>query len=163
MFVTEPTVEERESQAYVGIAATPTMAELDQIVPTSLDRVFTWLADNRIEPAGPPFLRLNVIDMEGVMQVEVGVPVGEQVDTSELVSGELPGGRFATLVYADPSNGIAANAALIDWAKGQDLVWDRWEDPAGDAFACRLEWLLDGPEDDPDPANWRTEIAIKLA
>jgi hypothetical protein len=33
----------------------------------------------------------------------------------------------------------------------------------GEAFGGRVEYLLDGPADDPDPANWKTEVAIKLA
>jgi hypothetical protein len=23
--------------------------------------------------------------------------------------------------------------------------------------------MIDGPEDDPDPSNWRTEVSIRLA
>lgn len=48
---------------------------------------------------------------EPVPVLDGDIPVGDHVDASQLISGELPGGRFATLVYTDPSNGIAANAA----------------------------------------------------
>ena len=52
---------------------------------------------------------------------------------------------------------------LIAWAAAQGIQWDRWDAELGDAFGGRVEFMLDGPEDDPDPANWKTEVAIKLA
>ena len=60
-------------------------------------------------------------------------------------------------------NGIPGNAALVEWAEKQGVEWDHWDTELGDAFAGRVEYMLDGPDDDPDPSNWKTEVAIKLA
>ena len=75
----------------------------------------------------------------------------------------LPAGRYASLVYTGIENGITGNRALIEWAAAQGIQWDRWDAELGDAFGGRVECMLDGPEDDPDPANRKTEVAIKLA
>ncbi|HSJ83551.1 MAG TPA: hypothetical protein VLA91_07005 [Acidimicrobiia bacterium] len=40
---------------------------------------------------------------------------------------------------------------------------DAWDDPAGHAFAARLEFFLDGPDDNEDPTQWDTGLLIKTA
>jgi hypothetical protein len=37
--------------------------------------VFAWLRERNIPPAGPPFWKYNAIDMDRLLEVEVGVPV----------------------------------------------------------------------------------------
>ena len=37
------------------------------------------------------------------------------------------------------------------------------ETPDGDRFGSRLELYLTDPVEEPDPANWRTEVAYRLA
>jgi hypothetical protein len=39
----------------------------------------------------------------------------------------------------------------------------RWADPHGDAFGSRYESYLTDPGEEPDPARWQTEVAIRLA
>jgi hypothetical protein len=80
-----------------------------------------------------------------------------------IVADSLPAGRYAALTFTGVENGIKGNAALIDWAATQGIQWDHWDDPIGDAFSGRVEYMFDGPDDDPNPSNWRTEVAIKLA
>ena len=159
----EPTIQERAAQPYVAVAATPTMATLGDAIPAGLDRVFGWLADHGIEPMGPPFVRYDVIDMDGELRIQLGVPVETALATDGLIAAELPAGRYASLTFTGPEDGVRANAALLDWAAEQGLAIERWEEGAGEGFGARVEWLLDGPEDDPDPATWRTEVAIMLA
>ena len=48
-------------------------------------------------------------------------------------------------------------------AKENDIAWDRWDDENGDAFRSRLEIYHTDPDQEPDPAKWETEVAIKLA
>jgi hypothetical protein len=71
--------------------------------------------------------------------------------------------RYASLIFTDVTKGVEGNKVLIDWAKEKGIEWDAWDDPKGHAFRSRYEIFIDGPEEDPDPTNWRTEVAIKLA
>lgn len=79
-----------------------------------------------------------------------------------ITAGEIPAGRYASLVYTGP-DGIPGNAALIGWAERQGVQWDRWDDPRGDAFRSRVEYFLTDPAEQPDPDQWQTEVAIRLA
>ncbi|OAI43891.1 hypothetical protein AYO38_10280 [bacterium SCGC AG-212-C10] len=163
MIVRPAETDERPVQHYAGLRGAIPMSALPQFIPQSLDTLFGWLATHGIPPAGAPFLRYHIIDMAGEMRVEVGVPVLSPVTGDATVSpGTLPGGTYASLIYRDVTQGIPANAALLHWIADNGLAVDQHPDPAGDAFASRYEIFLTGPQDDPDPANWDTEVAMKL-
>jgi hypothetical protein len=59
-----PTIETRTDQPYAAIPVSVTMQELGSVVPPLTARVFDWLAAQGVAPAGPPFWRYVVIDME---------------------------------------------------------------------------------------------------
>lgn len=162
--LTEPTVDERGDQHYAGIRVQVAMSVLDHHVPDLIDELFVWLDEHQVAPTGPPLLRFHVIDMDGELDVEAGVPVARAVvGDGRVAPGVVPAGRYASLVYTGVENGIAGNGALLDWGADRGLRWDRWDDPRGDAFGGRVEYFLDGPDDDPDPATWDTEVAIRLS
>lgn len=161
---TDPQIEERTAQHYAGIRVQVPVQEFQVIIPQLIDEVVSWLGAYDITPDGPPLMRFHVINMDGKMDVELGVRVATVVSGDDRISaGIIPAGRYATLIYTGVENGIASNAALIDWAMRQGLVWDRWDTPDGDAFGARVEFYLTEPEDEPDPAQWETEVAIRLA
>jgi effector-binding domain-containing protein len=162
---TEPKLDNRTEKHYAGIRKVVTMQEMGSgLIPQLIGEVFAWLGKNGIEPQGAPFMRYYVIDMAENMDIEIGVPVATPVTGDGRVNpGILPGGRYASLVYTDVTKGYEGNKVLVDWAKEKGIKWDRWDDPKGDAFRSRYEIFLDGPDDDPNPANWKTEVAIKLA
>jgi len=161
---TDPQIEERTAQHYAGIRVQVPVQEFQVIIPQLIDEVVSWLGAYDITPDGPPLMRFHVINMDGKMDVELGVRVATVVSGDDRISaGVIPAGRYATLIYTGVENGIASNAALIDWAMRQGLVWDRWDTPEGDAFGARVEFYLTEPEDEPDPAQWETEVAIRLA
>jgi effector-binding domain-containing protein len=160
----QPGLEDRREQPYVGIRTQVPMRELGKTIPGLLDELFPWLGQRGVEPDGPPFIRYHVIDMEALMDVELGVPVATAPPGDGRVSpGVLPAGRYAALIYTGVQNGIAGNKALLDWGTQQGLAWDRWQVEAGDAFGARYESFLTSPEDEPDPGKWETEVAIRLA
>jgi hypothetical protein len=80
-----------------------------------------------------------------------------------VAAGEFPAGRYATLIYTGVQNAIPANAALQAWAAERGITWHKWPTDKGEAWGARLETFLTGPEDDPDPATWQTEVAYLLA
>ncbi|MBA2363386.1 MAG: GyrI-like domain-containing protein [Chloroflexia bacterium] len=162
--MTEPTLTDREEQPYMGHRTRATMQELGTAIPQGLDAVFAWLEKQGVTPAGAPFVRYHVIDMEAELDIELGVPVAAAMPgDGDVAAGVLPAGRYAALVYTGIENGIPANAALLDWGAANGLAWDTWATEKGDAFGARFESFLSDPDEEPDPARWQTEVAIRLA
>src|SRR6266446_2577970 len=73
--ITEPKLEDRSAQPYVALRTQATMQELDTVIPQRLGEVFAWLGKQGIAPAGAPFIRYLVIDMDALLDSELGVPV----------------------------------------------------------------------------------------
>src|SRR5690349_8909539 len=97
---TQPEIVERAAQPYVAIKVKVGMNELGDVVPPLNREVFEWLGSRGVAPAGPPFWKYNVIDMERQLEVEAGVAVASAVAGDERVlAGELPAGRYATMKY----------------------------------------------------------------
>lgn len=160
-----PRIVERAEQPYVAIISNVTMPEIGRTARTLLPEVFGWLRLHGIAPGGAPFFRYNVIDMDRQLEIEFGVPTDGIIPTDERVRpGSLPAGRYASLVHRGPYDGLyEANAVLIGWAKERGIRFDVQKTAAGDKFGCRLEIYLTDPQREPDPANWETEVAIRVA
>ena len=166
--ITQPKLEDRKAQPYVGIRSQIPMQELPMVIPQRIGEVAAWLEQQSVEPDGPPLVRYHMCpasaDMAGMLDIAIGWPVATALAGNDrIIADVLPAGRYASLVYTGVENGIKGNGALIEWAAAQGIQWDRWDDEKGDAFGGRVEYMLDGPEDDPNPANWKTEVAIKMA
>lgn len=159
-----PTVVERAEQPYVSIAKTVTM----QTIPEIADRIpeiAGWLSARGIEPAGAPFLRYNVIDMERELEMEGGFPVPVPVEgEGDIQAGILPAGRYATVTHVGhPDQLIDVTAGLLSWAHEQGLRWDMSAADRGDRWGCRLEFYKTNPAVEPDMNKWETELAFRLA
>jgi effector-binding domain-containing protein len=117
-----------------------------------------------VAPAGPPFFRYNVIDMERQLDVEAGVPVEAAIEGDERVLvGLLPSGRYATAMHTGPYDGlIGAVDSLLRWADSRGLDWDKSSGDDGEHWGCRLEIYLTDPSKQPDPAKWETQLAFRL-
>lgn len=76
---TEPKLEHRDEQHYVAIRSQVTMPELGTVLPPLIGEVFGWLGSKGLEPAGAPFWRYLVIDMEAKLEIDVAVPVATAV------------------------------------------------------------------------------------
>jgi effector-binding domain-containing protein len=162
--MTEPKVEERTEQPYVAVRSQVAMRDLGTAIPGSLGEVFGWLGRRGLPAAGAPFIRYLVIDMAAQLDIEVGVPVARAVAGEGRISaGVLPAGRYASLVYTGIDNGIAANAALLEWGAARGLAWDSWAAEKGEGFGARFESFLTDPAEEPDRAQWQTEVAIRVA
>jgi effector-binding domain-containing protein len=163
--ITGPTLEDRKEVHYMGIRTQVTMQELGAgVIPQLHSEVNAWLAKQGVSPSGAPFIRYLVINMAEKLDIELGWPVASSLPgEGRIQPGVLPAGRYASLIYTGIMNGIPANKVLLDWGAEQGLVWDTYASDHGDGFSARYESFLTDPADEPDPAKWETEVAIRLA
>jgi effector-binding domain-containing protein len=152
------------AQPYVAVRRTITMQTFPEIADR-LPGLFGWLAERGIAPAGPPFFRYLVIDMERELDVEAGVPVATPVDgDGDVLAGELPAGRYATTTHVGhPDELIAVTGAFLAEAAARGLTFDATETERGTRWGCRLELLLTNPAEQPDMNKWETTLAFRLA
>jgi effector-binding domain-containing protein len=162
MIVKEPNVDTRPEQPYMGIRTQTPFKGMFKVVDKLFKEMRAWAKAHHVEYAAPPFLRYHVIDMNGEMDIEVGIPVAAPMPGDGRVQpGVIPAGRYANLVYT--GSGLTGNKTLIEWARANGLAWDRWDDPKGDGFRSRYEAYLTDPKVEPRKTKWEVEVAIKLA
>jgi effector-binding domain-containing protein len=161
----QPEIVERGVQPYVAIRQFVTMQTLGMVLPQVHPEVFAWLGARGIAPAGAPFWKYNVVDMDRQLDVEVGVPVAVAADGDDRVlAGVLPAGRYATLRHIGHPDGLAdATASLLSWAAQQGLAWDVTETSDGERWEARLEIYETDPAQEPDMTRWQTQLAFRLA
>jgi effector-binding domain-containing protein len=159
-----PEIETRTEQPYAAIKAQVSMAGIAAFAVRT-GEVFGWLGARGLTPAGPPFLKFNVIDMARELEMENGVPVAAPVNGDDLmVAGVLPAGRYATVTHTGhPSELVEVTGALLDWGAEQGLTWDVSPSEDGDRWGARLEFYLTDPAEEPDMSKWQTQLAFRLA
>ena len=165
MFTTQPMIQERAEQPYLGIRTQVTLAEMGtDVIPRLHSEVLAWMNKQGMEPTGAPFIRFYIINMEARLDIELGWLVANAAPgEGRIQAGVLPAGRYASLIYTGISNGIEGNKVLLEWGTQQELVWDAWEVENGHAFRSRFESFLTNPADEADQTKWETEVAIRLA
>jgi hypothetical protein len=155
-----PRIEERAETATLGIRESVPFRTMMSNRDRLLAELIQWLEAHDIEPTGPFFLRLHVVDMSDLMDVEVGV-VSEATATGDRVrGGSIPAGQYATLDYRARS--MAANRMLHEWVAAQGLAYDSRETPDGDAFAGRFEIYITDPRTEPRKTRWVVQLAFKV-
>jgi effector-binding domain-containing protein len=164
--INEPKIEDRNDQHYVGIRTQVTMQELGTLLPPLWGEVYGWLANKGLKPTGAPLWRYRVIDMAAKLGIDVGVPVATPVTGDNRITADtLPAGRYATIVYTGPYEGLMqATADLLAWAQKKGIVWDKWAAGSrAEGWRARIEHYLTDPREEPNSAKWQTELAFKLA
>jgi len=161
---TEPRIEERAAQPYVGIRRRVAMDGLGGAIDEALPALFGWLAERGVPPSGPPFVRYHIIDMMRELDVEMAVPAEVTADDGRIQAGLLPAGRYVVLRHTGPYDGlVASNAALLRWADEQGIALDSWDTADGTAWRGRAEHYLTNPAEEPDSAKWETDVAFLTA
>jgi effector-binding domain-containing protein len=121
----EPQIVTRaEEQPYAAIRGHVTMAEIGAFAVRTPE-VYAWLGAHGVAPAGPPFLRYNVIDMMRQLEIDNGVPVAAPVDVDgDMIAGAIPAGRYVTVTHTGhPSELVGVTKALLDWSPTSPSAW----------------------------------------
>ena len=157
-----PGVVERPIQPTLGIRVTTPFRGMLAVRDQLLQELFGWLETHQLADVGDSFLRLHVIDMDGPMDLEVGVITASRLDGDDRMRpGEFPAGPYAAMTYRNHAR--RANQTLLDWVHSHDLELDRHDEPEGDAFACRYEVYRTDPRSNPRKTQWTVELNIRLA
>jgi effector-binding domain-containing protein len=172
-----PEIVTRPEQPYMGIREQVPMAEIARFAGR-FGELFAWLGSHGLTPAGPPFFRYNVVDMDRELDMEAGVPVRATPDSDgpdgdgpdgdgpagDVAKGVLPGGRYAAVTHiGHPQELMLATKELLDWGAAQGLKWDTSSGPQGEQWGCRLEIYLTDPGQEPDMSKWETQLAFRLS
>jgi effector-binding domain-containing protein len=129
-----------------------TTVTVDQIGPwigTAYGAIAQAMAVQGLSPAGMPFARYHRLT-DDRFTVEAGFPTSAPIRNSgEVQASTLPGGNIARTLHIGPYDEMApAYTALLSWIGEHGYV------PDGDPW----EIYLTEPGEQPDPAQWRTEI-----
>jgi effector-binding domain-containing protein len=163
--MSEPAIELREPQPYLGIHA-PSIDSIRQFADSTFPELFGWLREHGVVPAGPPFIRYYEVDHAGEpLDVEVGVPVdGAPEGDARVRADALPAGSYLTLLHIGPYTSDSmpdladARAELLAWAEENGIEYGQ-ETERGQSFPCAFEQYRIGPVDDSDFTKWETEFA----
>ena len=161
MTVPEPILVIREAQPYVGIRSRVTMKNLGNVVPPLTREVSAWLDKKDVKPAGAPFWRYLLVDMNGTLEIDAAFPVATSaLGDSRIVADVLPQGSYAVTTFVGHPNGLMqATAALLSWAEKHDVRWQM----SGPRWGGRIERYLYDPAKEPDMNKWKTEPAFLTA
>jgi DNA gyrase inhibitor GyrI len=163
--MTEPQIQQRDALPYVAIRSEVTNG-IPAVVDHTFPRLFAWLGEHGIAPAGPPFIRFLEVDRQGEpLEIEVAAPVAEGAEPGgSVTAGILPAGRYATLLHSGPYRHDDvqdlgdAQAALRSWTEQQGIVTGRTSE-RGTALACCVEHYRVGPPMEQDWTKWETDLA----
>ena len=162
-----PEISERAAQPYFAVATQCRRDEIGAKVSALLDELHAWFERHGVTPNGPQVIRYRVVDYNtGNVKIEVGLPVetDNRPADSRIQSGEIPAGRYVTVVHAGPYESLVnTTAALLAWARENRMVLEFKDHEKASQWGCRVERYLVAPPDESRPERWRTEIDILLS
>lgn len=163
MSLSEPRLEKRPAQPYVGITKAVTIQQLGTHLPPLSEQIYAWLTKKGVAPAASAFWRYITIDMPARLEVEVGVPVAEPLTgDGEIKAGTLPAGTYAVVHHhGNPSELGDATGQLLEWAKANKVEWQTTTNDKGEeVWTARVEWYHTDPATEPNMDNWDNELAF---
>ena len=150
----KPQIAQTAEQPTAIIRFTIPRNEIQNVMGPGYQELMATVAAQGIAPAGPWFTHHLRMDPE-TFDFELGVPVSAPISAAGRVkAGQLPAATVARTVYYGAYEGLGGA-----WAE-----FDAWIAAEGHTPGPNLwEHYLAGPESNPDPASWRTELNRPLA
>jgi len=145
----KPQIVQIDAQPTAVIHLTVPKEEIRTVMGPGIREVMAAVAAQRIAPAGPWLTHHLRMDPD-TFDFEICVPVTAPVAAVGRVEpGQLPAATVARTVYHGPYEG------LVDaWDEFISWIAENGHTPAPDLWEC----YVTGPEANPDPATWRTEL-----
>ncbi len=144
-----PRITQSPSQITAIIRLTVPRNEIKTVMGPGIAELMAVIAAQNIAPAGALFSHHLAMHPD-TFDFEIGVPVLQAVSPEGRVQpGRLPATRVARTVYHGAYEGLGAA-----WKE-----FHAWITTAGHAPGPDLwEAYVAGPESNPDPATWRTQL-----
>ncbi|HEY8577949.1 MAG TPA: GyrI-like domain-containing protein [Devosia sp.] len=156
-----PAVENRSSLYTLGISETIPFRGMISARDRLWAELIVWLDQGNIPHAGLLYLRLNVVNMAGGMDVEAGVITALSLPgEGRIRSGVIPGGMYATLTHRNHS--VRANKLLLDWVDTHKIRLDRKVELSGERSGCRYEQVLTDVTNEPRRTNWLVQLNVLM-
>ena len=149
-----PQIIQTSPQAIAVIKLSVPREEIQNVMGAGLRELMAAVAAQGVSVTGPWFTHHLRMPAE-VFDFEIGVPVAKPVSAAgRMRPSQRPAMRVARTVYHGPYEGLGA-------AWGEFIAWITAEEhsPAPELWECYLA----GPESDPDPAKWRTQLDRPLS
>jgi len=160
----KPKIEERKAQPYAAIRMQVPIPFGKYLQP-AWSKVHGWLAGQGISH-GPSIIRYLTTDMATKLDIEVGFALEWEIAGGEgILTGMLPAGQYATLVYTGSYRGkgvYKANVAIIEWAQETGVTWKTSKRDGVEWWDSRVEWYLTDPDLESDPKKYKTELAFMV-
>jgi effector-binding domain-containing protein len=149
----KPQIVQTAAQHTAIIRLTIPRQEIRNVMGPGRSEVMDAVAAQGITPAGPWFSHHLRMDPE-VFDFEIGVPVATPIAAAGRVKPEqLPAALVARTVYHGPYEGLASA-----WSELGAWIVAEGHTPGPELWECYVA----GPESDPDPATWSTELTRPL-
>ena len=157
-------IEQRPAQPYVGIRIQVPQQDIGRECPPLIGEVMGWLQSQGLKPSGPPIFRYAEFGERET--IDVGWPVASlpaQV-SGRVRADTLPAGRYATLLYTGPYDGLPGATHQFMEAMAKDKLPLAVEalKPQGQRWGAFVEWYLTDPMTEPDPKKWQTQVTVLL-
>jgi effector-binding domain-containing protein len=145
----KPQIVRTDTQLTAIIRLTIPRKQIQNVMGPGMAELVAAVAAQGIAPAGPIFSHHLRMDPD-TFDFEIGVPVKAPVSpVGRVKAGQLPAATVARTVYHGPYEGLGpAWEEFVAWIAAEGHT------PAADLWECYVA----GPESDPDPATWRTEL-----
>ena len=145
----KPRIVQTGAQLTAIIRLTIPREEIRSVMSPEIAELMAAVAAQGMVPAGPVFSHHLRMD-PGIFDFEIGVPVTAAVSAAgRVTASQLPAATVARTVYHGPYEGLGSA-----WGEFNAWITAEGDSPAPDLWECYVA----GPESNPDPANWRTEL-----
>jgi effector-binding domain-containing protein len=159
-----PQIENRPAHPYAAVRMQVAIP-FGRFLQPAWTRVHKWLKAQGLTH-GPAIIRYLTTDMSTKLDIEVGFVIDRPIQEGEgILTGVLPAGQYATLLYTGPYKGkgvYKANVAIMEWAAKNGVKWKTATINGVEWWESRVEWYPNDPASDPEPAKYQTELTFMV-
>lgn len=147
--IESPRIIQTEAQTAAVIHLTIPREDMQKVMGPSIAELMAAVSGQGLRPTGSLFTHHFRMSPD-TFDFELGVPVNAPViPVGRVRPGELPPARVARTVYHGGYEGLGAA-----WGEFGKWIASAGLKPAPNLWECYIA----GPESNPDPATWRTEL-----